>query len=123
METTRVTRSLRPGEPGTRRLQLSYGSSLVCVRYRETADGQSRWTTIEVVIDRRPAPACLVCIAADPRDSLMNARLRTAGARWDEHKQCWVTSLKTARRLKLQDHILDRPLATIANTRLGRRGQ
>lgn len=108
MENTRVTRSLRPGAPGTRRMQLSYGSSLVCVRYRETADGQTRWTTIELVVDRRPAPDSLVCIAPDRHDPLLHARLRSAGALWDRKRLCWIISLRTARRLKLQDRIQDR---------------
>ena len=106
MENTRVTRSLRPGAPGTRRLQLSYGSSLVCVRYRETADGQTRWTTIELIVDRRPTLDSLVCIAADWREELLHARLRSAGARYDSRRRCWVASLRTARRLKIQDRII-----------------
>jgi hypothetical protein len=106
MEKTRVTRSLRPGAPGTRRMQLSYGSSLVCVRYRETADGQTRWTTVELIVDRRPTLDSLVCIAADWREKLLHARLRSAGARYDSRRCCWVTSLRTARRLKVQDRII-----------------
>lgn len=108
MENTRVTRSLRPGAPGTRRMQLSYGSSLVCVRYRETADGQTRWTTIELVVDRRPAPDSLVCIAPDRHDPLLHARLRSAGGLWDQKRHCWIISLRTARRMKLQHRIQDR---------------
>jgi len=51
---TRVTRSLRPGQPGTLKLMRLYGRGLLCVRYREDARGQTRYTTVEIVVDQSP---------------------------------------------------------------------
>ncbi len=48
----RVTKTLKPGEPGAVRLLRVYGDQLVCVRYRTNGHGDERLTTVELVIDR-----------------------------------------------------------------------
>lgn len=107
---TRVTRRLKPGAPGTRKLQLRYGAQLVCVRYRESEDGKTRFTTVELEIERRPSPAAPVRLALDWRESALRGRLCAAGGWWDEQLRCWIAPLRVARRLKLQGRII--PLAT-----------
>jgi hypothetical protein len=59
--TGNVIKRLAPGAPGTRRLQDRYCDALVCVRYRETADGRARFTSVELVVKPR-SPA----VAEDP---------------------------------------------------------
>ena len=49
---TRLT--LRPGQPGTRKLVEKYGERLVCVRYvYDTASGR-RLKTVELVVESVP---------------------------------------------------------------------
>lgn len=104
--TTIVKRSLRPGAPGTQRLALLHGKQLVCVRYRETSDGTLRMTTVEIVVDVRMASGCPVQLAVDWREKSVQAKLEAHGARWNEALNCWVTTLRIAKRLKLQSRIL-----------------
>ena len=106
MDTTFVRRSLRPGAPGTRRLRLLHGRDLVCVRYRESADGSLRLTTVELIVDRRMAPGCPVRLAVAGSEKALNDALHAQGARWDAALECWVTTLRVARRLKLQARVL-----------------
>jgi hypothetical protein len=106
MDATIVKRSLRPGAPGTRRLALLHGRDLVCVRYRETTDGSMRLTTVELVVERRMAPGCLVRVAVDGWEKALQAELKARGARWNSELACWLTTLNVARSLKLQDRIL-----------------
>jgi hypothetical protein len=44
-----ITKKLAPGSNGTKRLLEKYGTALVCVRYR--ANGGTRFTTVEIVVD------------------------------------------------------------------------
>lgn len=101
-----VKRTLRAGAPGTQRLQLEHGSALVCVRYRENAAGTERYTTVELLIDRRPSPTCLVRLAVDVRETRLQQRLREQGATWDGPRRCWLIQLRKVRRMKLMDRVL-----------------
>ena len=49
---TRLT--LRPGQPGTRKLVARYGERLVCVRYLYDAAGGRRLKTVELVVESVP---------------------------------------------------------------------
>jgi hypothetical protein len=105
MELTKVMRSMRPGSPGTRRLTLRHGASLVCVRYRENEAGTVRYTTVELVVDTRPANARQVRLAVAWQEHALRAELRTIGARWDPSGKTWIVKLRDARRLKLLNRI------------------
>lgn len=48
-----TTKRLLPGVPGTKRLLECYGDSLVCVRYRHSAESNQRYTTVELLVDTR----------------------------------------------------------------------
>lgn len=117
MGRTIVKRSLAPGAPGTRRLALLHGADLVCVRYRETADGTVRLTTVELVVERRLAPGCLVKVAVDWRERALLARLKAAGARWHARLECWIMTLRVARQLRVHSRILG-PLRDTAKLQL-----
>jgi len=49
---TRLT--LRPGQPGTRKLVEKYGERLIRVRYVYDAEGRRRLKTVELVIEAVP---------------------------------------------------------------------
>lgn len=117
MERTIVKRSLRPGAAGTRRQALQHGKNLVCVRYRETADGTLRFTTVEIVVEARMAPGCPVQLAIDWREHALQSALKAEGATWHPTLKCWITTLRVARRLHLQGRILG-PHRSAAQRRL-----
>ena len=68
---TRATR--RPGQKGTRTHAERYGDRLLYVRYRYDPETNTRVTTVELIVDRRPAGP------ASPRQASANAAL-PAGA-------------------------------------------
>lgn len=105
MEATKVMRSMRPGAPGTLRLALRHGASLVCVRYRENEAGNLRYTTVELVVDCRPTGASLVAVPVAWQEHALRATLKALGARWDPHNRTWLLKLKEARRLKLLNRV------------------
>jgi hypothetical protein len=101
MEPTKVTRSMRPGTPGTLRLAMRHGAALVCVRYRENEAGSLRYTTVELVVDCRPAGSSLVDVAVAWQEHALRAALKASGARWDPRTRTWRLRRRDARRLKL----------------------
>ncbi|MDE2434036.1 MAG: hypothetical protein KGN37_14440 [Burkholderiales bacterium] len=102
---TYVTKTLAPGQPGTRAWSQHHGAALVCVRYRESADGSRRYTTVELVVDerinRRPKPPQLVNVSVDPYDQTIRQKLIAAGGIWDAQQKIWVINRRKARALRL----------------------
>lgn len=45
----------RPGDKGTKRLLEGYGARLLFVRYRYNPETRTMLTTVELVVDERPA--------------------------------------------------------------------
>lgn len=101
-DTTQVIKRMKPGQPGTRALLRRYGPALVCVRYRESETGQTRFTTVELVIDQRPArhqPLVRVNIRYD--DSTTRRQAMALGAEWDEAQKTWRMPRRAAIQLGL----------------------
>jgi hypothetical protein len=106
----RVTKTLRPHQPGTLKLTRRYGEALVCVRYREDALGRQRCTTVELVIDEspvqaRPSARLLVWVEIPARAGKLREHAVAMGAKWDPANDCWRMSMRTAKALQLQDQI------------------
>ncbi len=103
----KVTKTLRPQQPGTLKLVRRYGDALLCVRYREDAGGRRRCTTVELVIDeapvqRRLTDRTLVQVALPYDDIETRQRAKALGARWDPVHRRWLMSFKMAKALGLR---------------------
>jgi len=102
---TYVTKTLAPGQPGTRAWSQHHGAALVCVRYRESADGSRRYTTVELVVDerinRRPKVPRMVGVAVDFYDVETRQKIKAAGGIWHAEYKLWVLPEATAHELKL----------------------
>ncbi|MBL8190254.1 MAG: hypothetical protein JNK38_19715, partial [Acidobacteria bacterium] len=46
-----LSKKLKPGQPGTKRLVSQYGQSLLNVRYRYDPEQRNRFKTIELIIE------------------------------------------------------------------------
>lgn len=101
-----VSRTVRAGRPGTLRWLQMHGSSLVCVRYRETLDQRERLITIELVVARKPGPATLVRVKLPPFDTELRRRAQALGASWDRRLRLWTMTKHTARLLELRGFTL-----------------
>lgn len=109
-EATRVTRSLKPGQPGTLKLMRTYGRGLVCVRYREDARGETRYTTVEIVVDqspavRRPTDRSMFLVRIAWGEAELAARAKAMGARWDPAVRMWRMSYKAVKALNLRSRV------------------
>ncbi|MDP1902210.1 MAG: hypothetical protein Q8K96_17445 [Rubrivivax sp.] len=106
----RVTKTMQPGQPGTLKLARRHGPGLVCVRYREDATGQTRYTTIELVVDeapvqRRISMRTIVGVRIAWGEAALSARAKAMGAKWDSASRLWRMSLRTALALDLADRV------------------
>ena len=110
----RVTKTLRPHQPGTLKLTRRYGNELLCVRYREDAQGRRRCTTVELVIDegpvqRRLSDRSIVRVTIPWREHDIRERAKVMRARWEPETRTWLMSMRTARSLGLGDRIIPPP--------------
>lgn len=94
LATTRVTKRLNPGQPGTRRMVKVHGNSLVCVRYRQDRLKLYRYTTVELVTAAAPIHPRRFDIATfgvhiERDERRLWAIARAVGGRWDKTDRLW----------------------------------
>lgn len=112
LATSKVIKRLQPGAGGTRRLQQRYGKELVCVRYRESADGDTRTTTVEIVIERRrnlqhtPAKAEQL-VRINFGESELREKVKAAGGRWDPKLKLWRLPSPAVQALRLKSRVVE----------------
>lgn len=102
---TRVVKRLNPSQPGAMKLTRRYGDALVCVRYRHTADGTHRYTTVELIVDdglvahRAPPDETIVFVRLAFDDATRRSHALAHGAQWDARRRVWSMPAATAKRL------------------------
>lgn len=90
--TLSVVKKFAPGQPGTRKLLEQYGNALVCVRHRHDSNSLYRYTTVELIVDKRAIrgrkdPTLAVRVA--PEDRRLQLTIKAAGGRWDPTNKVW----------------------------------
>lgn len=112
---TDVRKTMRPGEPGTRRHLRDWGDRLVCVRHRVDPAKGLRFTTVEIVASakrptqprREPHPDALVYARVGRDEWELERRLRTTkSATYDPALNVWRMRYETAVRLRLKRRLL-----------------
>ena len=105
--------TLRPGDPGTKRLTEEYRDKLVAVRYRYDERNGRRYTTVELIVDDSPwvperrfsDPDRLVGLRIGWAEKAHQARLRAVQARWDPAVKLWWLPLHLVTQLGLEERI------------------
>ena len=112
-----VTRTLRPGKPGTIKFSNHYGDQLVAVRYRLDRASNKQYTTIELIVDEREAPLPNVNRAAylnhKKREPVairvpfgeveLRQQVKTAGGYWDSRQKVWWLRYERVVVMRLKD--------------------
>lgn len=110
---TRLT--LRPGQHGTRKMQLKYGGRLIAVRYRYDEARRLRFKTVELIEEQLPwdppmppgqNPEELVFVRVDYHEVTMRQALWSAGGRWDKDRKLWRARYAIVYGLGLQRRIV-----------------
>jgi hypothetical protein len=110
-EHTRVIKKISAMQPGALKLARRYGKSLVCVRYRQSLDGSTRYTTVELLVEQAPT------LKRKPDSEMVEVKLRggeadlrhnilSNGGHWDPQALVWRLSRGLARRLRLINRLI-----------------
>ena len=117
----KVLQTLKPGQPGTKKLAARFGASLLSVRYRADAMRGVRYTTVEVIVDEAPLtprrrepekprsaadPNPMVGVRIFFREPDVRARAKAAGAIWRPRQKLWEMPWRTAISLGLADRVV-----------------
>jgi hypothetical protein len=110
-EPLRVTKTLRPLQPGTLKHMQRFGDALLCVRYRESEDGSVRHTTVELIVETGPTKSRhrnrqIVEVRIEWRETTLRARAKALGATLDKQTALWHMPFRAARILGLIDRIV-----------------
>jgi len=111
MAATRVVKRLGPHQSGAQRWARRYGDALVCVRYRVDADGQRRYTTVELLVDEAPTiasrrDAVVVGVRISHLESELRRGLIQVGAQWDSATNLWRMSRGQVKALGLTNRVV-----------------
>ena len=109
-----VVKTLKPGKPGTKRLQERYGEQLVAVRYRLDRKTNTHYTTVELIVEQKyalyktppPAPTPPVALRILRHENDLQRLIRSAGGKWDRENQVWLIERSEAERLGLAERII-----------------
>ena len=83
-----------------------FGAQLVCVRYREDATRNLRYTTVELVVDERPGKSASSLVRIGYQETALRQQVMAADGTWDAQKKLWNLPKSAVRRLGLKDRIV-----------------
>jgi hypothetical protein len=111
-EGVRVLKKLGPEQAGAIKLARRYGDALVCVRYRRNANGNHRYTTVELIVDcvaveaRSGKADRIVGVRVGFNETQLRQQVRDSGAKWDASARLWRMPLRAAKRLDLLERVV-----------------
>lgn len=112
--TSKIKRTLLPGQPGAKKLGAQYGDRLVCVRYRYDSEQQRKITTVEIIVDERPwypnpqriHPNKRLSLKVEYGEVEVGKTIRAAGGVWDKWQKVWKLAYKQVMALGLMDRVV-----------------
>lgn len=111
-----ITKTIQPGEMGSKQLYQQYGEKLVCVRYRVDRYQQKRITTVELIVDEKPYISnkytVIAWVKIDFDETDLRRQLKAAGARWLPDQKVWEMEYATAKKMKLIKRIVKKESKT-----------
>ena len=97
-----ITKTIQPGEMGSKRLHQQYGEQLVCVRYRIDKYLQKRFTTVEIIVDEKPyfsqKPSTNAWVKINYDEIDLRQQMKSAGAKWLVENKVWEVDYEIAKK-------------------------
>lgn len=107
-----ITKTIQPGELGSKQLYQHYGEQLVCVRYRIDRLLQKRYTTVELIVAEKPyitqKPSVTVWVKINYDETDLRQQVKSAGAKWLAEEKAWEMKYEIAKKMKLTKRIIKR---------------
>lgn len=115
----KVIKSIVAGDKGSKRFLKKWGDQLLRVRYREDEESGRAITTLEIIVEERAKlgknkrqtaylsvkSRTIVGVQISIDELELRARVKAAGANWDNHKKLWLMSYDDAITLALKTRI------------------
>ncbi len=121
----RKTKTLKPGQKGTKELLTRFGPSLLYVRYRYDEESREHVKTVELIVQRSSRKGEVGCPGsrtprvrkagvANRRVALrigwqekdLQQQVKSAGGRWDPNRRVWMLQKDAAERLDLMRRVV-----------------
>ncbi len=108
-----LSKKLKPGQPGTKRLVTQYGQSLVSVRYLYDAERRKRFKTVELIIEESfwqpPVKPIsddeIVGLRVGVKEVELQRKVKAAGGKWNYKPGVWEIRYGEVVKLGLTDRI------------------
>ncbi|MBS1789380.1 MAG: hypothetical protein JST85_16765 [Acidobacteria bacterium] len=108
-----LSKKLKPGQPGTKRLVAQYGQTLLNVRYRYDAEQCKRFKTVELIIEESFWQPPVKSISGDEIVGLrvgikevdLQRKVKAAGGKWNYNRRVWEIRYDQVVKLELTDRI------------------
>ena len=98
---------LQPGAPGTKHPVERFGDALRGVRYRHDPVWNRDVSTVELIVDERPAkPEKAALIRVARGESELRQRIKEGGSAWHPECKLWLLLPKIIKALKLEIRML-----------------
>lgn len=110
--TLRVAKTIRSGQHGAKRHASTHGADLVCVRHRIDPRSNTRYVTVELVVEVLPVASRdnqEVAVRLAPTQRTTRALLLSCGAVWDQQQRVWRMSRSVARTLRVLHQVVPNP--------------
>lgn len=116
----KTLKTMKPGTKGTARFVREWGDNLVAVRYREDAQCNKIFTTIEVIVDERERTSrpmhrhqqfanqrlAVVAVSVQYQEADLRQKLKNHGARWSQQLKLWLIRYEHVVALGIRERIV-----------------
>lgn len=103
--------TLRPGARGTIQLVRKYGAKLMFVRYRYMPDIQTRYKTVEIIVDEKPwvpqdTPLDYLSLYVADDEQDVGQCIEMHGGKWDTIRQLWLLPAYKVHMLGMEHRVI-----------------
>jgi len=107
-----ISKTLHPGDMGTKKLFNQYGDQLICVRYRIDSLKQKRFTTVELIVDEKPfityKAKVIAWLKIEVEETELRNKVKSAGAKWLTEHRVWELDYEMVKKLRLKNRVIKR---------------
>lgn len=109
-----ITKTIQPGDMGSKLLFEQYGESLVCVRYRVDRLKRKRYKTVEIIVEEKPLlgsrQVTMAWIKVGYAEAKLRQQVKEVGGLWRADDKVWELPYDTVKRMRLTSRVTKRYL-------------
>jgi hypothetical protein len=107
-------KTLKPGQPGTKKWMDKYGKNLHCIRYKVDSENNLKYVTVELIADKKQGGRNNSRISKNRilplqvlfEETSIRQLIKDAGGRWNREKRVWELAYSEIVALGLEKRIV-----------------